>query len=92
MSWYYLIAEGTTMALQSRMTSKGQVTVPVDVRRRLGLKSGDKVEFRERGGETIIRRAAPGKSPFLKYCGILAKKLKPGFDSVEWQRELRKED
>lgn len=29
------------------MSSKGQVTIPVDVRRRLGLDSGDRVEFVE---------------------------------------------
>ena len=29
------------------MTSKGQVTIPVDVRRRLGLDSGDRIEFVE---------------------------------------------
>lgn len=27
------------------VTSKGQVTVPADIRRRLGLKAGDRVEF-----------------------------------------------
>lgn len=29
------------------LTSKGQITVPRDVRKRLGLDSGDKVEFVE---------------------------------------------
>lgn len=80
------------MASQSRITKKGQVTVPVEIRRKLGLKSGDRVEFRERGGETIIARAIETESPFAKYDGILAKKVKPGFDSVKWQRELRDED
>lgn len=27
------------------VTSKGQVTIPVDVRNRLGLESGDRIEF-----------------------------------------------
>ncbi|MFM0053486.1 AbrB/MazE/SpoVT family DNA-binding domain-containing protein [Caballeronia grimmiae] len=27
------------------ITSKGQVTIPVDVRNRLGLESGDRIEF-----------------------------------------------
>jgi antitoxin PrlF len=80
------------MAFQSRITSKGQVTVPVEVRRKLGLKRGDRVEFRELGGETIIVRAAETESPFAKFDGILAKKVKPGFDSVKWQRDLRDED
>ena len=80
------------MPFKSRITSKGQVTVPVEVRRKLGLQRGDLVEFRERDGETTIVRAAETGSPFAKYAGILAKKVKPGFDSVKWQRQLRDED
>jgi antitoxin PrlF len=80
------------MASQSRMTSKGQVTVPVDIRRKLGLRQGDKVEFRERGGETVITRAEASADPFDKYAGILAKKLKRPFDSRKWLADLRDED
>jgi antitoxin PrlF len=29
------------------LTSKGQVTIPADVRKRLGLSSGDRIEFIE---------------------------------------------
>lgn len=28
------------------MTSKGQITVPADIRKELGLKAGDRVDFR----------------------------------------------
>ena len=31
----------------STMTTKGQVTIPLDVRRRLGLDAGDRIEFVE---------------------------------------------
>ena len=41
---------------QSNMTVKGQVTVPRDVRRKLGLRPGEPVQFVEnREGETVIR-------------------------------------
>lgn len=73
------------------MTSKGQVTVPVEVRRKLGLKQGDRVEFRESGGETVIHRAAGAENPFDKYAGILAKKVKRPFDSKKWLADLRDE-
>lgn len=59
------------MPLQSTMTSKGQVTVPVEVRRKLGLRQGDRVEFSEKGDETVIRRAADSKNPFERYKGAL---------------------
>ena len=40
-----------------RVTSKGQVTIPVDVRRELGIQSGSEVEFvrREDGVVELIR-------------------------------------
>lgn len=78
------------MPFQSRVTSKGQVTVPVQIRRKLGLRRGDKIEFRESGSETVIRRAPDSKNPFDKYVGILKGKLK--MSAKEWMAELRDED
>lgn len=31
----------------AKVTSKGQVTIPVEIRRKLGIKNGDKVLFME---------------------------------------------
>lgn len=75
------------MAFRSRITSKGQVTVPVQIRRKLGLRHGDTVEFCERAGEAVIRRAAHHKSPFDKYIGILKSKHK--VSAKKWMAELR---
>lgn len=38
------------------VTRKGQVTIPVEVRRKLGLKEGDKVAFRMDEGEVRLAR------------------------------------
>ena len=38
------------------LTVKGQVTVPVRIRSRLGLKPGDRVHFREEKGRVFIER------------------------------------
>ena len=38
----------------ARISSKGQVTIPVDIRRKLGLKEGDKVVFLEKGSDVIL--------------------------------------
>lgn len=43
------------------MTSKGQLTVPKDVRERLGLKSGDRVVF-EFEGDSVRLKAEKRKS------------------------------
>lgn len=39
-----------------RITSKGQVTIPQDIRERLGLLPNTEVEFAIKGGEAVIRR------------------------------------
>jgi len=59
------------MPLQSTLTSKGQVTVPVEIRRKLGLRQGDRVEFAEKDEDTVIRRAPDLKNPFEAYKGAL---------------------
>jgi len=42
----------------SRVTSKGQVTIPVEMRRRLGIKNGDKIVFMGEGNRIVIANAA----------------------------------
>ncbi len=37
-----------------RVTSKGQVTIPKDVRDRLGIGPGSEVDFVERGGAVLL--------------------------------------
>jgi len=40
---------------QSRITSRGQVSVPIEVRRRFGLKPGDILCFLEIDGSIILK-------------------------------------
>jgi len=47
--------------MKSRISSKGQVTVPVAVREKLGLLSGTAVEFLVRNGEAVMRKG--GRDP-----------------------------
>ena len=42
----------------AKVSANGQVTVPVEIRRKLNLKEGDKLLFIEQGGEIIIRNAS----------------------------------
>ena len=42
----------------AKISANGQVTVPVEIRRKLRLKEGDKLLFIERGGEVVINNAS----------------------------------
>ena len=55
----------------STISSKGQVTVPQEIRNRLGLATGDRVDFVIEGDRTVIRPARSGSNPFERYRGIL---------------------
>jgi len=54
----------------STISSKGQVTVPREIRKRLGLEAGDRIEFVVEEGRTVIKPARAEANPFEKYIGI----------------------
>ena len=56
------------MGAIARITSKGQITLPKEVRDRHRLKPGDAVEFVERDGETIVQ---PRNLRAVDLAGIL---------------------
>lgn len=58
----------------SRVTSKGQITLPKRLREALGIKPGDDVEFEKRSGEFVLTKKVK-HSPFEVYRGFL-KELK----------------
>jgi antitoxin PrlF len=46
------------MALaQSKLTSQGQISVPAEVRRKLGVGPGSVLEWNEEGDTIVVRRA-----------------------------------
>jgi AbrB family looped-hinge helix DNA binding protein len=60
------------------VTSKGQLVVPVDIRRRFGIKPGTRVNFVEEGDRIIFQPVT--REYINSFCGIF--KLKPGEKSV----------
>ncbi len=46
------------MSTKSRITSQGQISIPVSIRRKLGLRPGSKIEWVQRGNEVGFRRAS----------------------------------
>lgn len=73
-----------------KISSKGQITIPLKIRQRLGVKAGDKVEFVIEEGKTILKPARSNDNPFDKWIGILA--LPDGMTHDEWFRSIRYPD
>jgi AbrB family looped-hinge helix DNA binding protein len=71
------------MTRSSTSSSKGQITVPREIRNRLRLKQGDRVEFVVENDRTTIRPARAPENPFVKYVAALTAfsglyEVKPG--------------
>lgn len=54
----------------AKVTSKGQVTLPKEVREALGINKGDELEFRKGKDGYKMKKHVKG-SPFSKYVGYL---------------------
>ena len=80
------------MMYSSKLTTKGQITIPKVVRLRLGLKEGDQVEFVTEGDRTIVRPAQGSENPFSKYAGIFGN-FPGGVSEINrWVGNLRDEE
>ena len=51
------------MATETRISSKGQVVIPKDIRKKLGLKPGDMVKFETLEGKRAIMQPAVEPTP-----------------------------
>ncbi len=65
----------------SNMTSKGQVTIPAELRRDLGLKPGDKVRFIKRGSKVSIEAVV--EPPIDSIFGLLKAPRDRGISDVD---------
>jgi antitoxin PrlF len=73
------------------ITSKGQITIPVEVRRQMGLLEGEQVEFEVEAGITTMRRFKNDSNPFAKWAGRLGG-LASLQGAADWQRDLRSDE
>ena len=42
----------------AKITNRGQITIPIDIRKKLGVREGDKVIFLEDKGKIVVANAA----------------------------------
>ena len=64
--YYYLSKE--VVVARSTITSKGQTTVPMEIRRKLGLGPGDVLHWELAEGAV---RVVPGERAFLRFRGSI---------------------
>jgi antitoxin PrlF len=77
---------------QAKITSKGQITIPREVRRALGVRPGDRLLF-ESDEKGIRVRPARTESPFARYRGIGNQGIDSGRKAiVRWVREMRRDE
>jgi AbrB family looped-hinge helix DNA binding protein len=75
----------------AKITAKGQITVPNEVRRALGVSAGDRLRFEERDGEMYVVPIR-SESPFARYRGIGNPQIGSGKEAtLEWLRTQRGE-
>ncbi len=54
----------------AKVTSKGQITIPKEIREKLGISPGEEIGFVERRGVFFIKKPMK-RSPFEKWMGRL---------------------
>ena len=72
------------MQVGARLTSKGQLTIPKDVRDALGLRAGDRVFFTVRDGAAVLAKVPD----FLELAGSVP--VPPELSGKSWT-EIREE-
>ena len=78
----------------ARVSMKGQVTIPIEIRRKLGLREGDKVLFAEQGDNIVLLNSnrLAWKELQLAFAGAAEE---AGFtseqDVVDYCKEVRQE-
>lgn len=75
--------------MTTTISSKGQITVPVGVRRALGLVAGTKIDLKLGPLGTFIARKTPARSFFSQFQGIGKNAKVPYRDSQEAMDVLR---
>ena len=66
------------------MTNKGQITIPIEIRRELGLEGGDRFEVVRVGNDMVVR---PAVSVARRTAGILSSYRLPVPLTIEEERE-----
>ena len=76
--------------MKTTLTSKGQITLPAEIRRQLRLKQGSKMDVVVNDAGQIVMTPAAAENPFLGLIGLGS--LPDGMTAVQWVRSLRDDE
>lgn len=80
------------MKFSGSVNSKGQITIPQEIRNRLGIAPGDRVDFVIEGSYVLMRPCRSYENPFEKFRGILGP-FPGGENGIKsWVDELRDDE
>ncbi|MCP4682921.1 MAG: AbrB/MazE/SpoVT family DNA-binding domain-containing protein [Desulfobacterales bacterium] len=68
------------------ITPKGQVTIPIEIRKKLKLRAGDKIVYEHTGNGIVLK---PTDTNMLSDFGFLKDKEKSGVDLVKLRKVVR---
>jgi AbrB family looped-hinge helix DNA binding protein len=75
--------------LQSKLTAQGQISVPAEVRRELGLGPGSVLTWEARNGEFIVRRAGKNSSADV-HAALFGGESTPTHETTDVKAGVRK--
>lgn len=70
---------------RSKLTSQGQISVPADVRKKLGIGPGSTLEWDEEGDKIVVRRAGTYTLEDVRRAAFGGKRPKPA--TIEEMRD-----
>jgi antitoxin PrlF len=90
-AWYYVFLKGNTgAAMTTTITAKGQVTLPKNVRKAVGLKPGDRVDVHATASGGVYIEKPGTASRYRKRLETLAKRrLVRGITTDEYMKTMR---
>lgn len=74
---------------QSRVTAQGQISVPAEVRKKLGIGPGSVLEWHEQDGSVVVRRAGRFSSADI-HQALFAKGIPKGRNVDDVKAAIRK--
>lgn len=67
----------------SRVTAQGQISVPAEIRRKLGIGPGTVLEWQEEGDQVIVRKAARYSSEEIHRAVFSRRPAARGLDDLK---------